>query len=62
MQLFYEEEINGDVFTLDAQESNHLGKVLRKNIGDTVLFTNGKGSLFTCHIEDNNPKKMSTKK
>lgn len=57
MQLFYEEEINGDVFTLDPQESNHLGKVLRKNIGDTVQFTNGKGSLFTCQIEDNNPKK-----
>ncbi|EPR67792.1 16S rRNA (uracil(1498)-N(3))-methyltransferase [Cyclobacterium qasimii] len=61
MQLFYEEEINGDVFTLDTQESNHLGKVLRKNIGDTVLFTNGKGSLFTCHIEDNNPKKCRLK-
>ena len=61
MQLFYEEEINGDVFTLDAKESNHLGKVLRKNIGDTVLFTNGKGSLFTCHVEDNNPKKCRLK-
>lgn len=61
MQLFYEEEINGDVFTLDPHESNHLGKVLRKNIGDTVLFTNGKGSLFTCQIEDNNPKKCRLK-
>jgi 16S rRNA (uracil1498-N3)-methyltransferase len=61
MQLFFEEEINGEVFTLDAQESNHLCKVLRKNIGDTVLFTNGKGSLFTCIIEDNNPKKCKLK-
>ena len=61
MQIFYEEEINGYVYTLEPNETNHLGKVLRKNIGDTVLFTNGKGSLFTCQIEDNNPKKCRLK-
>ncbi|MFC4871605.1 RsmE family RNA methyltransferase [Negadavirga shengliensis] len=57
MQLFYQENITGEAFDLDPTESNHLGKVLRKAIGDLVHFTNGKGSLFTCRIVDNNPKK-----
>ncbi|MDN3686406.1 16S rRNA (uracil(1498)-N(3))-methyltransferase [Cyclobacterium jeungdonense] len=61
MQLFFEEQINGEVFTLSDKESHHLVKVLRKNIGDTVLFTNGKGSFFTCMIEENHPKKCKLK-
>ncbi|MFO7825329.1 MAG: 16S rRNA (uracil(1498)-N(3))-methyltransferase [Cyclobacterium sp.] len=61
MQLFFEENISGESFELEAKESNHLVKVLRKNIGDTVLFTNGKGSIFTCMIEDNHSKKCKLK-
>lgn len=57
MQLFYQEEIKGTELILDADESRHLTKVLRKPVGDIVLFTNGKGSLFNCRIEDNDPKK-----
>lgn len=61
MQLFFEEHISGESFELEGKESNHLVKVLRKNIGDTVLFTNGKGSFFTCMIEDNHPKRCKLK-
>ncbi|WP_162418739.1 16S rRNA (uracil(1498)-N(3))-methyltransferase [Cyclobacterium roseum] len=61
MQLFFEEQINGEAFTLSDKESHHLVKVLRKNIGDTVLFTNGKGSFFTCMIAENHPKKCKLK-
>lgn len=61
MQLFFEEQINGETFDLKEKESHHLVKVLRKNAGDTVLFTNGKGSFFTCMIESNHPKKCRLK-
>jgi 16S rRNA (uracil1498-N3)-methyltransferase len=57
MQLFYQEEIKGTEMVLDPEESRHLTKVLRKPVGDIVYFTNGKGSLFNCRIEDNDPKK-----
>ncbi|WP_375586468.1 16S rRNA (uracil(1498)-N(3))-methyltransferase [Cyclobacterium xiamenense] len=61
MQLFFEENINGETFDLGEKESHHLVKVLRKNSGDTVLFTNGKGSFFTCMMESNHPKKCRLK-
>ncbi len=57
MQLFFNEDIKGDQFTLDPDESRHLIRVLRKVQGDKVHFTNGKGFLFTCFIIDPNPKK-----
>lgn len=57
MQLFFQKEIKGDTLVLDPDESKHLARVLRKHIGDLVYFTNGKGSLFTCKIQDNHPKK-----
>ncbi|WP_209329320.1 RsmE family RNA methyltransferase [Lunatimonas salinarum] len=57
MQLFFQKDIKGDKLILDPDESKHLARVLRKPIGDLVYFTNGKGSLFTCKITDNHPKK-----
>ncbi|MCH7397172.1 16S rRNA (uracil(1498)-N(3))-methyltransferase [Belliella sp. DSM 107340] len=57
MQLFFHEHTNEDHFDLDAEESKHLIKVLRKTQGDRVHFTNGKGSLLHCVITEANPKK-----
>jgi len=57
MQLFFQENIQGNSFVLDADESKHLVKVLRKVRGDKVFFTDGKGFLFTCIIIDPNPNK-----
>src|SRR5690554_3447774 len=57
MQLFFQEDISEGDFELNAEESKHLIKVLRKSLGDTVFFTNGQGMLFTCKIVDLNPKK-----
>ena len=51
MQLFFNEQIVGPVFDLDQEESKHLIKVLRKNKGDQVAFTDGKGNLYSCTIE-----------
>lgn len=52
MQLFYHKEATNDLstFTLDKQESTHLIKVLRKNPGDEVMVTNGKGLMLTTTI------------
>ena len=57
MQLFFQEDMPHERFGLSPEESKHLAKVLRKNVGDIVYFTNGRGELFTCRIEEINPKK-----
>ena len=52
MQLFYHPNANeSDAFVvLNKEESNHLIKVNRKQEGDTVYITNGKGLLLTTAI------------
>lgn len=52
MQLFYNPDINETTkdFTFPKEESKHIIKVLRKNYGDTVTITNGKGWLFLGEI------------
>ena len=42
---------------LDAIQSGHLCKVLRKTVGDRVEITNGKGDLFSATISLAHPKK-----
>lgn len=53
MQLFYNPDINAEskLFTFDKEESRHIIKVMRKQGGDKVFVTNGKGTLFTTEIE-----------
>ena len=43
MQLFYlpELEKNSQIATFSKEESKHIFKVLRKNIGDQLSITNG---------------------
>lgn len=52
MQLFYNPDISESTtqFTFRKEESKHIVKVLRKNVGDTLHITNGKGFLFTAKI------------
>ena len=59
MQLFYNAEITSNTkqFTFDKTESRHIVRVLRKNEGDQIQITNGKGQLFTSKIEIANDKK-----
>jgi 16S rRNA (uracil1498-N3)-methyltransferase len=52
MQQFYIPSLcatSTDVF-FDRDESRHLAKVLRKNIGDIVSITNGLGYRFTAEL------------
>jgi 16S rRNA (uracil1498-N3)-methyltransferase len=52
MQLFYNPDINENTtqFSFEKEESKHIVKVLRKNIGDTLHITNGNGWLFTAEV------------
>ncbi|WP_406683539.1 16S rRNA (uracil(1498)-N(3))-methyltransferase [Seonamhaeicola sp. MEBiC1930] len=52
MQLFYNPDINEttEQFTFPKNESKHIIKVLRKNTGDTLHITNGKGWLFKAEV------------
>ncbi|MFK7834502.1 MAG: 16S rRNA (uracil(1498)-N(3))-methyltransferase [Winogradskyella sp.] len=61
MQLFYNPNIseNDTHFSFDKDESKHIAKVLRKNLGDVLQITNGKGWLFTAEITRAEPKHCS---
>ncbi|WP_339895408.1 16S rRNA (uracil(1498)-N(3))-methyltransferase [uncultured Algibacter sp.] len=63
MQLFYSPDINENTtqFTFEREESKHIVKVLRKNIGDTLHITNGEGWLFTAEISVPNINKCVAK-
>lgn len=52
MQLFYNPNLskNTTQFTFNKEESKHIVKVLRKNIGDILHITNGNGWLFKAEI------------
>ena len=52
MELFYNKDINKKTveFQLDGIENNHIIKVLRKQEGDVITFTNGKNLKFKVKI------------
>jgi len=53
MNLFYAEPeaIHDDSILIEGQESIHIAKVLRHNIGDEVFVTDGEGYRYCCKIE-----------
>jgi len=52
MQLFYNPELSetSEQFSFSKEESKHIVKVLRKNEGDILHITNGKGWYFEAEI------------
>ena len=56
MNLFYTPQLQKPQFKLDEEESKHLIRVLRKQIGDVITTTNGKGMFYECEIIDGNAK------
>jgi len=63
MQLFYNPAISSEdkevIFPKD--ESKHIVKVLRKQEGDNLKITNGKGFLFSAEIIEANHNKCKAK-
>lgn len=56
MHLFYTPDINGNTYTLNADESKHCIRVLRLTKGDVISIVDGKGSFYTCRIVEASPK------
>ncbi|MFY8034099.1 MAG: RsmE family RNA methyltransferase [Flexibacteraceae bacterium] len=52
MELFYHPNPEKGIFA--AEESKHIAKVLRYEIGDRITLTNGKGTRFSGRVTDNN--------
>ncbi|MDR2085032.1 MAG: 16S rRNA (uracil(1498)-N(3))-methyltransferase [Bacteroidales bacterium] len=59
MEIFYQPEIKSGYYSLTEDESRHIIKVLRKNLGDNIKITNGKGELFDAEIIEIGKKKVS---
>ena len=54
MELFYTQNICGNICTLDEQESLHCTRVLRHKVGDIINVIDGYGSLLSCKILSGN--------
>lgn len=63
MQLFFHPEISPGDFEISfpKDESRHIVKVLRKQEGDHLHLTNGKGWIFTTLLLDANPRECKVK-
>ncbi len=59
MRLFYDAHIdpNASTYMLSEEESKHVVRVLRGQVGDEIGILDGKGRLFTCTISDAHPKR-----
>lgn len=57
MQLFYAPDIKGDEYTLSEEESRHCTKVLRLNIGDDIILTDGNGVFYKTKLFEINSRK-----
>jgi len=56
MQLFYTENINGDLARLSVEEARHCVQVLRKRVGDHLDFVDGKGVFYKGEIIETGKK------
>lgn len=61
MQLFYATNISGEYATFDEVEARHCVQVLRKKVGETIHFVNGKGGWFEGVIDETGKKKLVVK-
>lgn len=63
LPFFYTDEIKTTAtqFVLNEETSKHAVQVLRMQNGEELLLTDGKGSLFTAAIIDDNRKKCTVK-
>lgn len=50
MQLFYAHEVSDAVAFLDKEETKHCVKTLRKQIGDLLTLTDGRGHLYEATL------------
>ena len=63
MQQFFTPNIDLTLesYSFNEVESKHMAKVLRKNIGDTLYLSNGKGQIITAKLSLVSPKSCVVK-
>lgn len=59
MQIFYQSLIPENQFFLDADESRHCVKVLRKKEGDLITVVDGKGTFYQARIAKADPRQCT---
>jgi 16S rRNA (uracil1498-N3)-methyltransferase len=59
VNLFYQPLINEGEHYLDADESRHCSKVLRKKVGDHITVTDGCGVFYKVQLEKVDSKQCS---
>lgn len=58
MRRFFIDHIpDNNAFTLPEEESKHIVRVLRCNVGEHIILLNGKGMVVVAEISDAHPKK-----
>ena len=61
MQVFYQPDIPTGAHHLETEESRHCIKVLRKQSGDIIHITDGKGVFYTANIVKADPRQCTFK-
>ena len=59
MQLFYTQQIDGQIATFDDDEAHHATQTLRMKIGNELTFTDGVGNIYRGNIIDIGKKKCA---
>lgn len=61
IELYFSNSFNNEskIFTIDAEEANHIANVMRHRVGDKIYLTNGFGEIFLCEIVNLQNKKIS---
>jgi 16S rRNA (uracil1498-N3)-methyltransferase len=57
LNLFYQPLIGEGVHHLDAEESKHVVRVMRRRLGDIIHVTDGKGTLYEARISSEDQSK-----
>ncbi len=58
MSHYFVEDVAVSTFCLSPEESKHIVKAMRKQVGDTVTITDGKGKVGSATIMDNHKGKV----
>ena len=56
MELFYSNEIEGQILTLDEEETRHCVRVLRHAVGEEIFVIDGAGKLLKCILTSTSGK------
>jgi len=61
MEIFYSNDIRGELCYLDQEESGHCVRVLRHRSGDHICVIDGEGTFYDCTLLDDSPKAASAR-